>query len=48
MLPEFDVVPDETPSPALNGQAPAKPPQVCRHGSGCTISLIKAEKRWNS
>jgi hypothetical protein len=26
MLPGFDVVPDATPSPAVNGQVPAKPP----------------------
>ena len=26
MLPGFGVVPDETPSPSVNGQAPAKPP----------------------
>jgi VWFA-related protein len=26
MLPGFDVVPDATPSPAVNGQSPAKPP----------------------
>ena len=26
MLPGFDVVPDTTPSPAVNGQAPTKPP----------------------
>jgi VWFA-related protein len=26
MLPGFDVVPDATPSPAVNGQAPTKPP----------------------